>query len=99
VALVSVKNGYNAGKDVCKDWFHFPTSGCNIKKSALDELVYENFGVGTTIQFQPPILIDGAPSSTYYKLEYGGESPACDDGNCRGPHYCSKEVSCCFAKV
>lgn len=93
VALASVKNGYNDGKDVCKDWFHFPTSGCNIKKSALDELVYEYFGVGTTIQFQPPILIDGAPSSTYYKLEYVGESPACDDGNCRGPHYCSKEVS------
>jgi hypothetical protein len=30
--------------------------------------------------------LDGAP-------EFGGESPACDDGNCRGPHYCSTAVA------
>lgn len=47
----------------------------------------------STIKFQPPILLDGKPSSTYYRLEYGGESPACDAGNCRGPHYCSEAVA------
>ena len=75
------------------DWFHFETNGCNILKSVLDKLVYEYFGEGSTIKYQPPILIDGEPSSTYYRLEYGGESPACDEGNCRGPHYCTKEVA------
>jgi hypothetical protein len=94
VPLAAVKNAYNScTEDICADWFHFETSGCNIKKSVLDELVYNEFGDAETIKFQPPILIDGVPSNTYFKLEYGGESPACDDGNCRGPHYCSKEVA------
>lgn len=94
VPLAAVKNAYNScTHDICKDWFHFETNGCNIKKSVLDELVYEYFGDRDTIIFQPPILIDGKPSSTYYRPEYLGESPACDDGNCRGPHYCSKEVA------
>jgi len=93
VPLAAVKNAYNdCSKDAC-EWFDFDTSGCNIPKSKLDELTYESFGVNGTIQFQPPILIDGVPSSTYYRLEYLGESPACDDGNCRGPHYCSKEAA------
>lgn len=95
VPLAAVKEAYGKCEtgDICKDWFHFPTNGCNIKKSVLDELVYEKFGEGETIKFQPPILIDGAPSSTYFKLEYGGELPACGDGNCKGPHYCSTKVA------
>ena len=103
VPLAAVKNAYNARScangngdqqvDICQAWFHYETSGCNIKKSVLDELVYKYFGDGPTIKFQPPILLDGQPSSTYYRLEYGGESPACDAGNCRGPHYCSEDVA------
>lgn len=94
VALASVKNAYNSCEhDVCAEWFDFDTSGCNIVKEKLDELVIANFGDGDTVKFQPPILLDGKPSSTYFKLEYGGESPACDEGNCRGPHYCTKEVA------
>jgi hypothetical protein len=93
VPLSAIKNAYNScTHDICEDWFHFETNGCNMKKSVIDELVYEYFGDGATIKFQPPILIDGAPSTTYYRLEYAGESPACDDGNCFGPHYCTKEV-------
>lgn len=94
VALAAVKNAYTTCSDetdICKEWFHYETSGCNIKKSTLDMLVYEYFGDGETIKFQPPILIDGVPSSTYYRLEYGGLD--CDDDNCRGPHYCSKDVA------
>ena len=56
------------------DWFHFETNGCNLK-SVLDKLVYEYFGEGSTIKYQPPILIDGEPSSTYYRLEYGVNLP------------------------
>jgi len=94
VPLAAIKKAYNScSHDVCNDWFDFDLNGCNIIKSKLDKLVYEYFGEGDTVKFQPPILIDGEPSSTYFKLEYGGESPACDDGNCRGPHYCSKEVA------
>eukprot|EP00984_Skeletonema_dohrnii_P036500 scaffold37527_cov189-Skeletonema_dohrnii-CCMP3373.AAC.1 len=92
VPLAAVKNAYNEGdQDVCKEWFD-DNSGCNIKIDILDELVIEYFGVGNQIRFQPPILIDGVPSSTYYKLEYGGEQPACTDGKCFGPHYCTKAV-------
>lgn len=94
VPLAAVKNAYNeCDQDVCKDWFDFNTNGCNIKKSKLDELVYEYFGENDTIKYQGPVLIDGVPSNTYFKLEYGGESPACDNDNCRGPHYCSKDVA------
>lgn len=96
VPLAAVKNAYNScSHDVCAEWFDYDTSGCNIVKSKLDELVIDQFGAddGTAIRFQPPILIDGEPSSTYYRLEFGGESPACDDGNCRGPHYCTKDVA------
>ena len=96
VALAAIKNEYNSiscTADICSEWFDFETSGCNIQPPKLDELVIKYFGDGDTIKFQPPILIDGKPSSTYYRLEYAGESPACDDGNCRGPHYCSKEVA------
>lgn len=94
VALAAIKNEYNEkheeGEDICDEWFN-NINGCNIKKNVLDELVYKYFGDGDTIKFQPPILIDGVPSSTYYRLEYGGLD--CEDDNCRGPHYCSKEVA------
>jgi hypothetical protein len=94
VPLAAVQKKYQACEtDVCSTWFHYETNGCRIKKSVMDELVYEYFGEGTSIQFQPPILLNGVPSSTYFRPEYGGESPACDDGNCRGPHYCSKDVA------
>mmetsp|Transcript_12483 Transcript_12483/g.18167 ORF Transcript_12483/g.18167 Transcript_12483/m.18167 type:complete len:421 (-) Transcript_12483:100-1362(-) len=95
VPLAAIKNEYNSctQEDICAKWFHYETSGCNIKKSVLDEMVYKYFGVNETVTFQPPILIDGQPSSTYFRLEYGGESPACDEGNCRGPHYCSVDVA------
>ena len=92
VPLAAVKKAYNSGDhDVCKEWFD-GNIGCNIKIDKLDELVIEYFGVGNQIKFQPPILLDGVPSSTYYKLEYGGEQPACTDGKCFGPHYCTKDV-------
>lgn len=95
VPLAALKNEYGScgSHDICEDWFHYETHGCNILKSTLDKLVYKYFGDGNTIKFQPPILLDGAPSTTYFRLEYGGESPACDGGNCRGPHYCSEEVA------
>jgi len=92
VPLAAVKNAYNEdSSDVC-EWFDYNTSGCNIPKSTMDKLVYASFGVGDTIQFQPPILIDGEPSSTYYRLEYIDQDGACGD-NCRGPHHCSEEVA------
>lgn len=100
VPLAAVKKEYQeCVTDICSSWFHYETSGCNIKKSALDEMVYKHFGDGTTIKFPPPILIanettgDNEPTSTYFRLEYGGEMPACKDDNCRGPHYCTKEVA------
>jgi hypothetical protein len=94
VPLAAIRKAYNACKqDVCDTWFHFETNGCNIKKSVLDEIVYEYFGEDGTVKYQPPILIEGEPSNTYFRLEYGGESPACDGGNCRGPHYCSVDVA------
>jgi hypothetical protein len=94
VPLAAIKKAYNSTcEDICGTWFHYETSGCNIKKSMLDELVYQYFGDEDTIKYQPPILIDGAPSTTYYRLEYAGESPGCDDDNCYGPHYCSKDVA------
>jgi len=94
VPLAAIKNAYGkcGSHDICSDWFHYPTNGCNIKKSVLDDLVYEQFGVDDKIKFQGPVLIDGLPSNTYFRLEYGGESPACDDDNCRGPHYCTTDV-------
>lgn len=94
VPLAAIKNAYTEcsdDNDICKDWFHYETNGCNIKKSVMDELVYKYFGDGNTIKFQPPILLDGAPSTTYFRLEYGGLD--CADDNCRGPHYCSKDVA------
>jgi hypothetical protein len=97
VPLAAIKNEYQnrtcEQDDICASWFHFETHGCNIKKSVLDEMVYKHFGVDDTVKYQPPILIDDVPSSTYFRLEYGGESPACDEGNCRGPHYCSVDVA------
>ena len=96
VPLAAIKNAYNScAHDICNDWFDFDTNGCSIKKDSLDDLVFEYFGDNetNTIKFQGPVLIDGEPSSTYYRLEYGGESPACDNGNCRGPHYCTQEVA------
>ena len=88
VALAAVKNAYNEdSSDVC-EWYDYDTNGCNILSSTMDMLVYDSFGVEDTIQFQPPIMIDGAPSNTYYRLEYIDQGGVCED-NCRGPHYCS----------
>ena len=55
-----------------------------------------HFSQGTeenNVKFPGPVLIDGEPSDTYYRLEYLGQSPDCDAGNCRGPHYCSVEAA------
>lgn len=97
VALSAIKNEYMkcdaSTPDICETWFNFDLNGCNILPSVYDELIYKYFGVENRIEFQPPILIDGKPSSTYYKLEYINEGDACADGNCRGPHYCSKEAA------
>jgi len=95
VPLAAVRNAYSScgAKNICSDWFNFNTNGCNIKKSVLDDLVYDQFGNGDEIRFPGPVIIDGEPSSTYFRLEYGGESPACDGGNCRGPHYCTEDVA------
>jgi hypothetical protein len=96
VPLAAIKNEYldEEGRgDICSTWFDYDLNRCDIKKDVLDELVYKYFGNGTQIKFQPPILIDDAPSNTYYRLEFGGESPACAEGNCRGPHYCSTDVA------
>jgi len=98
VPLAAIKNAYNSCDVKCDEWFDYDTNGCNIKKSALDALVLDEFGVEAedgkmVVKFQPPILLDGKPSSTYYRLEYIGEGNVCDAGNCRGPHYCSEEVA------
>lgn len=95
VPLAAIKNAYRSSgsKDICEDWFHYETHGCNILKSSVDKMVYKDFGEEKTIKWQPPVLIDGKPSTTYYRLEYGDELPACEEGNCRGPHYCSKKVA------
>lgn len=95
VTLNAVKKGYIACEEtVCTEWFDFDTNGCNIKPSMLNTLNYRYFGKNNTIQFGPPILgDDGLPTPFYYKLEYLNEGTACDEGNCRGPHYCSKEAA------
>mmetsp|Transcript_3789 Transcript_3789/g.5459 ORF Transcript_3789/g.5459 Transcript_3789/m.5459 type:complete len:418 (-) Transcript_3789:1939-3192(-) len=93
VPLAAIKNEYMANEtDICAEWFHYETSQCSIKKSALDEMVYKHFGEDDKIKFQPPVLIDGKPSSTYYRLEFIGSAPECD-GNCFGPHYCTSDVA------
>lgn len=98
VPLAVLKNRYiecEEAADCCKEnlctELFDEESGCSIKKSALDRLVLDEFGEDDdTVRFLGP----GDPASpTYYRLEYGGESPACDEGNCRGPHYCSEEVA------
>ena len=89
VPLAAIKMAYNSRKhDVCADWF--TNRSCNIKKDALDDIVYEYFGDDDTIKFTPPILIDGKPSPTYYKLEYIGEPSAGTNSQSKGPHYCVK---------
>jgi hypothetical protein len=95
VPLNAIKMAYmEDSSSVCSDWFDYNTSRCDIKKSIMDELVFKYFGTTEgKIVFPPPIIIDGEPSATYFLLEYGGESPACDAGNCRGPHYCSEDVA------
>ena len=103
VPLAAIKKEFNQcdenSADICTEWFDFETNGCNIRESVLTELVHKHFGTENgEIEFQPPILLEGVPSSTYYRLEYinqdeeNGES-ACKDENCRGPHYCSKAAS------
>mmetsp|Transcript_24372 Transcript_24372/g.30642 ORF Transcript_24372/g.30642 Transcript_24372/m.30642 type:complete len:402 (+) Transcript_24372:64-1269(+) len=90
VPLAAVKMAYNSGEyDVCADWFS-DQSLCNIKKEALDDIVYKYFGDGSTIKFTPPILIDDKPSPTYYKLEYIGDPSAGPKSESKGPHYCVK---------
>jgi hypothetical protein len=97
VPLAAIKNAYlGCEEDVC-DWFPDQVKPCNIPKSVMDRLVYKYFGVDGEIQFTPPIILDDVPvsslKSTYYKLEYINQGDACADGNCRGPHYCSKEFA------
>jgi len=94
VPLAAVKNAYNAcEEDICAEWFD-EESECSIKKSKLDQLVVKYFGTEeNNVKFPGPVLIDGEPSDTYYRLEYLGQSPDCDAGNCRGPHYCSVEAA------
>ena len=89
VPLAAVKMAYDSGEhDVCADWF--TDKSCNIRKDALDDIVYEYFGDGDTIKFTPPILIDGKPSPTYYKLEYIGDPSSGPNAEFKGPHYCVK---------
>eukprot|EP00979_Chaetoceros_neogracilis_P009898 scaffold2284_cov234-Chaetoceros_neogracile.AAC.5 len=93
VALAALKNAYTdcESGDVC-EWFDYDTHGCSIPKSTMDKLVYKYFGDDNRIEFQPPIIINGLPSSTYYRLEYINEGDACGS-SCFGPHYCSEEVA------
>jgi hypothetical protein len=100
VPLAAVKNAYKEAidsgcqEDICSSWYNYDTNRCDIQKSVLDQLLYKYFGNGGTIKYEPPGLLNGKPSSTYYRLEFGGESPACDNGNnCRGAHYCSTKVA------
>jgi len=94
VPLSALKQAYNSCEyDICNDWFDYNTNGCNIKKSVLDEVVYKYFGDEDTIKFRPPILLDGVPSDTYFKLEYIADPSAGPNSVSRGPHYCSKEVA------
>ena len=42
--MAAVKNAYNScTHDVCAEWFDFESSGCNIVKDKLDEIVLEYF--------------------------------------------------------
>jgi hypothetical protein len=93
VAFAAVKNAYTdcATSDVC-NWFDYDTHGCSIPKSTMDMLVYEYFGVDDRIEFQPPIIINGLSSNTYYRVQYFNEGDACGS-SCRGPHCCSEEVA------
>jgi len=103
VALAALEDEYKScngdTRDFCSEWFDYDTDKCNIKPSVWTKLVYAYFSSDEqTIKFDPPILIDEMPSRTYYKLEYIGEPDefvdnVCDEGTCRGPHYCSKKVA------
>jgi hypothetical protein len=102
VPLAAVKNAYQKAvgrcrqeDDICSTWFNYDTNRCDIQKSVLDQLVDKYFGNGGTIKFEPPVLLNGKPSNTYYRLQFGGETPACDAGgnNCQGAHYCSTRVA------
>lgn len=97
VPLAALKNAYlNCTQDIC-EWFNDDVNPCNIPKSVFDNLVYDTFGTGDTVQFTPPKILDdvpvSSPKSTYYKLEYLDDPTGCTDDNCRGPHYCSKAVA------
>jgi len=99
VPLAAIKNAYSScSEDVCK-WYNDSVKPCNISPSVLDRLVHQYFGNDDgTIKFTPPFLGDDLPKvtdpkSTYYKLEYANDPVACKDENCRGPHYCSKDVA------
>lgn len=90
VPLAAVRNALiDCQEDICS-WFDDYVNPCSIKKSVLDRLVYDTFGVDGEIKFTPPKILDDLPASdpksTYYKLEYLGDPIACADDNCRGPH-------------
>jgi hypothetical protein len=99
VPLAAVKSAYkdavhnDCQKDICSKWFNYDTNRCDIQKAVLDELVFNSFGNGDTIKFEPPVVLNGKPSNTYFRLHFGEESPACDNGNCQGAHYCSTKVA------
>lgn len=92
VPLAAIKMAYGkcGTRDICSSWFHYETNGCNILKSELDKLVYEYFGSDDKILFAGP---KDPSSPTYYRLEYLEKDDQCNEGNCFGPHYCTKEVA------
>jgi len=92
VPLAAIKMEYDScgTADICENWFHYPTNGCNILKSELDKMVYKQFGNGTQVKFPGPKDPD---SPTYYRLEYIDQDGICDTGECFGPHYCKDGVA------
>ena len=87
--LAAMKMVYKSGEyDICNGWFN-KLNGCSIKKDSLDEIVYKYFSEDDKIVYEPPLIMGGEPSTTYFKLEYGGDLSAGAEVAHTGPHYCS----------